>query len=46
MARSIDKQAAMSLVIKALYFPKPGNALHLRLQELMNYESLLFAPPA
>lgn len=40
----MDKQSAMSFVIKALYFPKPNNCLHLHFQGLMNYEEILFTP--
>jgi len=40
----MDKQSAMSFVIKALYFPKPNNYLHAHFQGLMNYEDVLFTP--
>ena len=38
----MDKQAAMSFVIKALYFPKESSKLHRNFQRIMNYEDLLF----
>lgn len=38
----IDKQRAMSFVIKALYFHKEGSTLHWAFQKMMNYEEVLF----
>lgn len=38
----MDKQRAMSFVIKALYFPKPESALHVKFSQLMHPEDLLF----
>lgn len=40
----MDKQRAMSFVIKALYFPKPKNEVHKAFQRMMNYEDILFRP--
>jgi hypothetical protein len=40
----LDAHAAMSFVIKALYFAKPESKSHRSLQLLMNYEDVMFRP--